>query len=177
MLWCHGAKQSSKSAAAGSKRQRSPESQPAQKKPQPAQKKPQPAQKKPQPAQKKSRYSTHSEKMAEVSIIEEELLEIHDGQYSGEQIHAWANLIQMGKHTSYECAPKKQFWKKPSGTKCSSPAMSESVVTVSPGKKVQLQGQLIDQLLKWHDLLEKGGIDQTQYDEMQSNIMKDVKKF
>ena len=37
---------------------------------------------------------------------------------------------------------------------------------------MQLQGQLIDQLLKWHGLPEKGGIDQAQYAEMQENLMK-----
>ena len=48
---------------------------------------------------------------------------------------------------------------------------------MSPGKKVQLRDQLVEQLLKWHDLLEKGGINQIQYDEMQATIMEDVKKF
>lgn len=71
----------------------------------------------------------------------------------------------MAKHDNYNTPPNKPFWKKPSGTS------SVSLVTVSPGKKVQLQGQLVDQLNKWHDLLQKGG------NNMKSSIMGDIKKF
>lgn len=154
LLWCYSSRQTSSSNPSSSKRPHSPEQ--------------------PQSSQKRSRYSTHSEKMIEVESIEDKLLEKHDGKYSREQIRAWAHLIQMGKHGSYESAPNKPFWKTPSGKKSMS---SESAVSVSPGKKIQLQGQLVDQLLKWHDLLEKGGIDQKQYEEIKANIMGDVKKF
>ena len=151
-LW-YGEKQESSSKLANNKRQHSPE---------------------PQSSQKRSRYSNHTDVMLKVDEIEDELLEMHDGEYSREQIRAWAHLIQMGKHRSYDCAPNKPFWKTPSGKNKKAP---DSAVTVSPGKKIQLQGQLVDQLLKWHDLLEKGGIDQKQYDEIRANIMGDVKKF
>ena len=75
------------------------------------------------------------------------------------------------KHESLETPPNKRFFRIPSGNNKSGSSLS---VTVSPGKKVQLQGQLVDQLQKWHDLLEKGGINQTQYEEIQSNIMTDI---
>lgn len=152
LLWCYAIKPStSNPSTSSSKRQHSPDL---------------------QPSRKKTRYDNHTEKMVEVESIEDELLENHDGKYSREQIRAWAHLIQMGKHESYECAPNKPFWKTPSGKK----ALPTSVA-VSPGKKVQMQGQLVDQLLKWHDLLERGAIDQKQYSEMQTSIMEDVKKF
>ena len=147
LLWCF-----SDSQAANKKRKHSPET---------------------QSSGKRSRYDNHTEKMIEVESIEETLLEKHDGMYSWEQIRAWAHLIQMGKHDSYDNAPAKPFWKKPCGKK-STPSDS---VSVSPGKKVQLQGQLVDQLLKWHDLLERGAIDEKQYEERQASIMEDVKKF
>ena len=129
-----------------------------------------------QPSRKKTRYDNHTDKMMEVESIEDELLENHDGNYSREQIRAWAHLIQMGKHESYDCAPNKPFWKTPSGKKAL-PTTSPTSLAVSPGKKVQMQGQLVDQLLKWHDLLERGAIDQEQYNDMQTSIIEDVKKF
>ena len=50
-------------------------------------------------------------------------------------------------------------------------------VTVSPGKRVNLRGQCVQQLLQLHELLEKGGINKGQYDEMQSTIMDELKKY
>ena len=162
LLWCHGLKppsisESSSGKPSGKRKPSSPEPQP-------------------QPTAKKSRsrYDNHTQKMIEVQGIEEELLEIHGGEYSSEQLNAWAHLIQMKKHESLETPPNKRFFRIPSGNNKSGSSLS---VTVSPGKKVQLQGQLVDQLQKWHDLLEKGGINQTQYEEIQSNIMTDIKKF
>ena len=99
---------------------------------------------------KKNRYDNHTEKMIEVESIEEELENKHNGTYSREQLRAWAHLIQMGKHDSLDLAPNKSFWRTPSGNKGSPLPQSDSTVAVSPGKKIQLQGQLVDQLLKWH---------------------------
>ncbi len=42
---------------------------------------------------------------------------------------------------------------------------------------MNLRGQCVQQLLQLHELLEKGGINKQQYDEMQSTIMGDVKKY
>lgn len=125
-------------------------------------------------SKKRSRYENHTDKMVEVESIEDELMKSHDKTYSREQIRAWAHLIQMGKHESYTTPPSKPFWKTPSGSKGKNELSS---VTISPSKSVQLKGQLVDQLLKWHELLEKGGISQSQYEELQGSIMKDVKKF
>lgn len=111
----------------------------------------------------------------EVEIIEDKLIDIHDKLYSKEQIRAWAHLIQMGKHAKFHL--KKPFWKKPSGVDAAKTINERTTVNVSPSKSVQLRGQLVDQLLKWHELLEKGGINQAQYDELQRSIMKDVKNF
>ena len=123
---------------------------------------------------KKSRYSSHSEKMIEVETISDQLRAKHDKVYSHDQINAWAHMIQMGKWDNYDSAPPKPFFKTPSGPDATKKSIP---ISVSPGKSVQLKGQLVDQLLKWHELLEKGGITQEQYEELQESIMKDVKKF
>ena len=83
----------------------------------------------------------------------------------------WAHLIPMKKHTSYDKPPNKRFWKPrlsgtgttglttsgatgatnskvtgPTTSKSSDVAISRSV-SASPGKRVNLRGQCIDQLL------------------------------
>ena len=48
---------------------------------------------------------------------------------------------------------------------------------ISPGKQIHLHTQCMDQLEKWHCLLEKGVISETQYKEFQGNILGDIKKL
>ncbi len=57
--------------------------------------------------------------------------------------------------------------------------VTPDAVNVSPGKRVNLRGQCVQQLLQLyiHELLEKGGINKQQYDEMQSTIMGDSEKI
>ena len=113
-------------------------------------------------------------------MIEEDLIERHpDGQYTDEQLRSWAHLIQMKKHSSYDTPPNKRFWNKSVKNKGLTPSESGSStsINVSPGKRVNLRGQCVQQLLQLHELLEKGGISKEQHDEMQSTIMGDVKKF
>ena len=86
-------------------------------------------------------------------------------------------------HASYEEPPNKKFWKTPdsagssqgtSGSKSSSVGSSKSVVD-SPGKRVSLRGQCIDQLHRLQQLYTDGGITEDQYAEMKEPIMKEVK--
>lgn len=137
---------------------------------------------------KRTRYDKYLDKMTEVEMIEEELKGKHtDDQYTDEQIRSWAHLIQMKKHSSYDCPPNKRFWKvaqpkRPSTgssslSTCTFDTVTPDAVNVSPGKRVNLRGQCVQQLLQLHELLEKGGINKQQYDEMQSTIMGDVKKY
>lgn len=140
---------------------------------------------------KSSRYSSHLEKMTEVETIEEKLKEIHnkDGvkSFSDEQLRSWAHLIQMGKHTSYNTPPDKPFWrvrKTPSNSGSNNASTSQdtqpsvsTVVTISPGKRINLRGQCVEQLYRLHELLEKGAIDKAVYDEMKESIMAEVRKF
>lgn len=129
---------------------------------------------------KSSRYSNHLEKMTEVESIEDKLKEKHNRDdlkpFSDEQYRSWAHLIQMGKHASYDTPPDKPFWRNRKAAPTPTKSIS-SPVTISPGKRINLRGQCVEQLLRLHELLEKGGINKTEYDEMQESIMTEVRKF
>ena len=122
-------------------------------------------------APKTSRYDTHVDRMAEVATIEDELQEKHPGKYTDQQLRSWAHLIQMKKHSSYDEPPDKPFFRS------SHKSPTSAVSAVSPGKRINMRGQCVDQLLKSHQLFEKGVISKEQYEEFQSSILKDVKKF
>ena len=168
LLWCH-----SRVQEGAKKRPRSPNSEDSSK------------------PSKSSRYSHHVEKMTEVQVIEDKLKEMHnkDGAkiFSDEQIRTWAHLIQMGKHSSYDTPPDKPFWKNrksmPVATgECSMTSATSDkpvppAVTISPGKRVNLRGQCVEQLFRLHQLMEKGRISKAEYDEMQESIMAEVRKF
>ena len=47
---------------------------------------------------------------------------------------------------------------------------------ISPGKKVNLRFECINQLDKWHDLKVRGVISDEQYQEMKDTILNDIKK-
>ena len=116
-------------------------------------------------------YDKHVDKMAQVEEIEDKLREKYRDNYSPEQLRSWAHLYIMKKHDSLETPPDKPFWK---GTSSKNKSAGG---TASPSKRIALRGQCVDQLLKWHELLKKGAITKEQYDEFQSTIMEDVKKF
>lgn len=118
-------------------------------------------------APKASRHDTHVDKMAEVATMQER----HSGKYNDQQLRSWAHLIQMKKHSSYDDPPDKPFFRS-SHKSASTPASA-----VSPGKRINMRGQCVDQLLKSHQLFEKGVISKEQYEEFQASILNDVKKF
>ena len=115
--------------------------------------------------------SNYSSKLDQVESILEELRKKHEGKLSEEKLRAWAHLIEMKKHSSYDEPPNTPFFgrgKRPS-------AFSQSPnAGISPCKKLQMRTELIDQLEKWHSLLQDGGITQVQYNELQGKIMKDM---
>lgn len=127
------------------------------------------------------RYDEYTRKMTEVEDIELKLWEKHDGQYTEEQLRAWAHLVQLKKHTSLDVPPDKPFWRgrkrmrtDPAPTTPERQQPGPSRAQPSPGKCVQMWGQCVDQLLKWHELLEKGGINQQQYDDVKATIMSQI---
>ena len=125
--------------------------------------------------QKGGNYESHcTKKMAAVNETFEELKSKHKGKYSPEQLRAWAHLVEMGKCDSIEQPPDKPFFR---GRKSTSTPEPTAVVGVSPGKKVNMRSQLIEQLQKWYQLLDTGAITQVQYDERKETIMKDIKEL
>ena len=118
-----------------------------------------------------SNYQGHLKNMSEVQEIVHELEKKHEDSYTPEQLRAWRHMIQLRKHDSYEVPPSKPFFK----TKKA--ATTPPSVTLSPGKRISYRKECINQLDKWHSLLEKGVISKTQFDEIQGTILNDIKNF
>jgi hypothetical protein len=148
--------------------------------------------------------STCVRKVSEVEAIIKDLREKHGTNFNVEQFSMWAHVIHIGKHSSREAPPDLPFFRQgskkktttapssststptPSSSAAVSPTPSSSVAVsptlsssaaVSPGKRVSLRSECINQLDKWHSLLEKGIITQEQYEDMQKAILKDMYKF
>ena len=121
----------------------------------------------------KSKYSEQMDKMYEVQQIVEKLTEQHDQAFTQEQIRAWAHLIQMKKHDSYEKPPAKPFFKG------KGPAKVDKVIpdSLSLGRRIQYRSQCIEQLEKWHTLMERGAISHDQYSDLQQSILSDIQRF
>ena len=131
------------------------------------------------PTKKASKFDNRQD---EVDSIYEDLEERHTGNFSKEQLRTWAYMIRMKTHASYEVPPQKAFF---TGHKRqerdSSPPESKrhtpsTTVTVSPARKVNMHSELIDQLQKWHQLLDLNVITETEYDELKEKIMLDIQK-
>ena len=114
-----------------------------------------------------SRYDGHIAKMAKVDEIYKQIDCTHGNRYSAEQKRTWAHMIEMGKHDSITNAPKKRFFQTPSGSVNSSEAsgslpsgkslatpsnMAPTNLITSPGRRVSIRSECIDQLQKWHAL-------------------------
>ena len=138
-----------------------------------------------------SRYDAHVTKMAKVDEIYQKIHETHGNLYSPEQKRAWAHMVELGKHDSISQPPKKRFFQI-RGDSESSPASSShssaastsastastpSTLVTSPGRRVSIRSECIDQLKKWHALLDCGAITKEQYDEIQGTILSDVRKL
>ena len=96
-------------------------------------------------------------------------------------LNAWAHMIQMGKHSSYEDPPNYPYFgrKHPKKAAASDDGESSSQGSVlgSPGKRIHLRSECIEQLSHWHSLMEKGGITAAEYEDLSKNILGDIAKF
>ena len=137
---------------------------------------------------KSSRYAKFTDKMTEVEAIEAELREKHaDGVYNEHQLRSWAHLIQMKKHSSYDTPPDKPFWRTTQRSKSMASGTTNASLILgghegtssrdSPGKRINMRGKCMEQLMQLHKLFENGVINQEQYEEMKSDIMGEVKKL
>ena len=124
--------------------------------------------------------STCVRKISEVEEIIKDLSERHGTGFSVEQFSMWAHVIHVGKHSSREAPPDLPFFRQSHNKKSTVPASTTSTSSseaVSPGKRVSLRSECINQLDKWHSLLAKGVITQKQYEDMQRAILNDMFKF
>ena len=127
-------------------------------------------------------------KILEIEDIVSKLKEKHGKAFRIEHLNAWAHLIQIGKHSSYNTPPNYPYFvgrksSQPTSSKNiteDSPGNSETCPTqghLSPGKRVHLRSECIDQLSRWHSLKESGGISAEEYEELRKNIIGDIGKF
>lgn len=133
------------------------------------------------------------DKMNETKDILAKLQGKHGKKFSVEQYHAWAQLIQIGKQHSYDEPPNFPFFvgrrkdiskNNAARDSLSADAHSSSTTTsttstsvISPGKRINLRTECIQQLQRLGELLEKGNITHEQYEKLQSNILSDIYKF
>ena len=82
----------------------------------------------------RSNHEGHLEKMTQVQVIVDELEEHHgtSKKYSPEQFRAWAHMLQLKKHDSYDMPPNKPFFKSRKQTNDVT-ALDKSL---SPGKRI-----------------------------------------
>ena len=127
---------------------------------------------------------TNDTKLDEVTDIIEALKKEHGSSFTPEQMHAWAHLIHISKHESRIQPPDFPFFRGKSSSKkvSSSPKKTakpedsssagetpEMSAAVSPGKRIALRTKCIEQLEKWHSLLEKGVVTEDQYSKLQQS--------
>ena len=118
--------------------------------------------------------------LSEVEIAIKELKDKHGDMYPREKLNAWAHLINVGKHHSYDEPPDFPFFKKPKGKiESSTPKNCGSTSSTqpfdSPSKRLSFRTQCIQQLTNRHSLYETGAIFQEQYDELKESILDDIK--
>ena len=124
--------------------------------------------------------------ISNVETIIEKLKEKHgENGYPVEQFNCWAHMINSGKWSSYDAPPDLPFFKKPkdkekpiekeSDMPEKSSCSTAASVANSPTKRLNLRMQCIDQLSKWHVLLESGAINKSQYEELKGTILEDIK--
>ena len=123
--------------------------------------------------------SSESQK-SDVDAVYEQLREKHSSYYDEERLRMWAHLVQMGKHTSLDEPPDKPYFrgcKRPNNEQGASGCTKTRVVSSSPGRKVSMRTELIDQLEKWNQLRTSGMIDENEYQELRKTIIIDIKEL
>ena len=138
-------------------------------------------------------YETHqNDRVAKTNEKLTKLEEKHADKYSSEQLRTWANLIQLKKHSSLNIPPDYPLFrgrkKNPQdNTDSESSADAKALPSskgsdinstapgLSPGKRLGMRSQCLDQLGKCIDILDKGGLSQDEFKELQKAILADIK--
>lgn len=123
--------------------------------------------------------------ITQVEAIMADLKAKHGSKYDAAKYASWALSINSGKHSSTDEPPDFPFFtgrKKSSGeSHPDGPGSSSgsSSGSRSPTKRLGHRTECINQLSKWHGLLQDGAIFQEQYEEMKGTIMEDnkIKRF
>ena len=142
LLWCYDKAEPHKDRAASRKRPLSPAN---------------------SGSSRASKRESCSRKIEEVEKVLKKLQDKHGSDYTIEKLNAWAHLIQMGKHGSYDSPPDLPYKRSTKGkTKDAHGKNKEEpavhLVTISsPVKRFAFRTECIEQLSKWHTLLERGG--------------------
>ena len=167
MLWCSTPLEHSKSDVRTEKKQRKKRSLTFD----------QPREEVPQPPKKQG----CAQKITDVEAIMDTLKEKHGPAYTVEQLSAWAHMVQMGKHVSTEVPPALPYFGKAKSSNEKQEAeiqltqqSSPPSAVLSPGKRISLRSECMDQLSKWYSHLEKGVISQSKYEELQGTILGDI---
>ena len=124
--------------------------------------------------------------MLEVQVIMKKLQDKHGSKYSIKQYSAWAHMLQIESHKSYEEVPDLAYFGRNPKRVSQSPGATWSLSHLEPpgasgGQPPAIpvapsRSECIDELTKWHALFEKGAITKQQYDNRQSKILADISK-
>ena len=134
-----------------------------------------------EPQSKRSQSIINDEKTSEANKIFKSLSEKHESRYTPEQLHAWAHLIELKKHTLLEDPPDYQYFRgnkqkkkeELQSTNLSNPERTAELTTgfLLRKKLIIMRTECIDQLQKISDLFDKGCISQHHYENLQETIM------
>lgn len=134
--------------------------------------------------QRPSNYESHLKRAEEVDEICQTLRERHASVDKPEQLRTWAHMIHVGTHVSLDEPPDKPFFRgvKRSRADASSPSSTPekrktTPASLSPGRRVNIRSELIDQLKKCQELVEIGAISQENFQELQDTILVDIKRL
>ena len=92
--------------------------------------------------------------VSEVDEIVSKLKKKHGEKYTPVRLNCWAHMVNTHKHESLDSPPKRSFFRK---------KRSADAPGISPGKRITLYSECIDQLDKWYKLKERGVITKEEY--------------
>ena len=121
----------------------------------------------------------YTKTIIQVEAIMADLKAKHGSKYDAAKYACWAHSINSGKHSSTDEPPDFSFFtgRKKSSGESHPDGPGSSSGSRSPTKRLDHCTECINQLSKWHGLLQDGAISQEQYEEMKGTIMEDMKSM
>ena len=121
-----------------------------------------------------TKYGQHVQDRSKIDEIYEQLQGKHT-EYSPRRLRTWANMVHVKSWKSLDEPPNKPFFKCRSNKDSINDKSPVRKKPVSPGRKVRVRSELIDQLDKFHKLKESGAVSSSEYEELRSTILYDIK--